>query len=41
MKIPKSKYLIDSWGFLKGNILLLGGSGTLGSYIIKSKNFPN
>ena len=41
MKIPKSKYLIDSWGFLKGNILLLGGSGTLGSCIIKSKKFPN
>ncbi len=26
--------------FLKGNILLLGGSGTLGSCIIKSKKFP-
>ena len=26
--------------FLKGNILLLGGSGTLGSSIIKSKKFP-
>ena len=27
--------------FLKNNVLLLGGTGTLGSKIIKSKFFPN
>ena len=37
--------MIDTWGFLKNNILLLGGSGTLGSAILKYKKkkikYPN
>ena len=41
IKIPKNKFLVDSWGFLDSNVLLLGGSGTLGSKIIKSKIFNN
>ena len=40
IKIPKNKFLIDSWGFCL-IILLLGGSGNLGSAIIQSNKFKN
>ncbi len=43
LKIGKNKILVDIWGFIEKNskILLIGGSGNLGSSIIKSELFEN
>ena len=41
LKFQKINSLLIAGVFLKNNILLLGGSGTLGSTIIKSRIYPN
>ena len=45
LKINKNKIVIDVWGFFKkknkDRVLLIGGTGSLGSAIINSKLFKN